>query len=211
MSVAADLWAANSDLADAALAHPFVAGIADGSLPLDRFSRFIAQDSFFLDAFARAYALALAKSPDTATLLEFAGLLTGVRDELLSHRNAYADTQGVELGVVVAAPATLAYTEFVLATAATGTLGVICAAMTPCMRLYAWLGSSLATMQRADLPPLLADWITAYADPSFQSLAAQLEALLDAHLHATEVPAASTAYRRAMTLELAFFAATVHS
>ena len=48
-----------------ALAHPFVRGLADGSLPRQVFSGYVAQDAFFLEAFARAYALALAASPDT--------------------------------------------------------------------------------------------------------------------------------------------------
>ncbi len=58
------------------------AGIADGSLPQPLFRAYVAQDALFLDCYARAYALALARSPDTATVLAFAGLIAGVRDEL---------------------------------------------------------------------------------------------------------------------------------
>ena len=56
MSLARTLWTANADLTAAALAHPFVRGIADGSLPEELFAGYVAQDAFFLEAFARGYA-----------------------------------------------------------------------------------------------------------------------------------------------------------
>jgi thiaminase/transcriptional activator TenA len=118
--VAGRLWADNTDLADAALAHPFVRGIADGTLPRERFAGYVAQDAFFLEAFARAYALAVAHSPDRAALEAFADLLAGVREELRLH-DTYATGWGIDLARVEPGPATLGYTEFLLATASRGT------------------------------------------------------------------------------------------
>ena len=54
MSIARRLWVDNAELAGRALAHPFVRGVADGSLPREVFSGYVAQDAFFLEAFARA-------------------------------------------------------------------------------------------------------------------------------------------------------------
>ena len=85
MSLSSQLWSDNAVVAADVLAHRFVGGIGDGSLPRDLFARYIAQDAFFLESFARAYALALARSQDTATLLTLADLLTGVRQELGLH------------------------------------------------------------------------------------------------------------------------------
>ena len=201
MSLAGRLWVDNAGLAREALAHPFVRGVADGTLPRQVFSGYVAQDAFFLEAFARAYALALVASPDTATVLAFAGLIAGVRDELSMHAG-YAARWGVDPSTTSPAEATLAYTEFLLATAATGTVGLVCAAMTPCMRLYAYLGQSLAVEGVAADSPY-GSWVTAYADPAFGGLADQLEALLDAHANDTEIVRA--AYGRAMRLEVAFF------
>ncbi len=201
MTLSARLWEANSDLAHRTLTHPFVSSLADGSLPPQRFAAYIAQDAFFLDAFARAYALALARSRDTTTLLTLADLIGGVRAELGLHA-AYSARWGADPTELEPTPTTLAYTEFLLATAATGAEGLTYAAMTPCMRLYAFLGSSLdpSTAGR------YADWIMTYADPDFQALAARLEQLLDDH--APDSVAAGAIYRRAMTLELAFFDAS---
>jgi thiaminase/transcriptional activator TenA len=198
MTLSARLWAANADLAQLALAHPFVTGLADGSLSPQRFAAFMAQDMFFLDAFARAYALALVRAPDTATLLTLADLIGGVRAELGLHRSSIA-TGAIDAMTVEPTPATLAYTDFLLAVAATRADGLIYAAMTPCMRLYAFLGSNL----NPDRAGLYADWVTTYAHPQFQALTTRLEQLLDDCV--PDPIAASTLYRRAMTLELDFF------
>jgi thiaminase/transcriptional activator TenA len=195
----AELWAGNADLAGAALAHPFVTGLGDGTLPRNRFAGYVAQDAFFLEAFARAYALGVAHSTDRVGLDAFADLLAGVREELRLH-GAYAARWGIDLARVEPLPATLAYTEFLLATASLGGTALTCAAMVPCMRLYAFLGQSLAPA--VDAAGDYAEWVTTYADPAFEELAGRLEALLDAAPGAPDLP---RAYRRAMQLEVGFF------
>ncbi|KUI05532.1 TenA family transcriptional regulator [Mycolicibacterium acapulense] len=198
MSLAAQLWTENADVVAEVLANPFVRGIGNGSLDRDLFAGYIAQDAFFLESFARAYGLALSRSADTATLLTFADLLAGVRDELGLHAS-YAASWGIDMAGVEPAAATLAYTEFLLATAATADVGVVCAAMTPCMRLYAHVGVTLD----AETAGPYAQWVQTYADPGFDEVASLLERLLDQQ--AVDVSAARVAYRRAMRLELAFF------
>jgi thiaminase/transcriptional activator TenA len=197
------LWHDNADLAAAAVGHPFIRGLADGSLAAARFEGFIAQDAFFLEAFARAYALALAHCSDRSGLETFADLLAGVRNELTLHA-AYAQRLGIDLAQTRPTPATLTYTEFLLATAATGGTGLTCAAMTPCMRLYAEIGQSLS---RQPHDPTYQEWIDAYADPAFEALAARLEHLLDRY--AVDDERAHAVYRRAMQLEVAFFDAAL--
>lgn len=201
MTLSQNLWQENADLAETALRHPFVRGLADGTLTRESFAGYVAQDAFFLESFARAYALALAGCPDRDGVGAFADLITGVREELRLHAS-YARRWNVRLDEVRPAPATLAYTDFLLATSAVGGTGLTCAAMTPCMRLYAYLGRSLAPTHTS---ATYAEWIATYADPDFEELAVRLERLLDRYgvdderLHAT--------YRRAMALEVEFFTA----
>jgi thiaminase/transcriptional activator TenA len=202
VKLAAALWDDNADLAEAALAHPFVRGIADGTLDQDRFAGYVAQDTFFLESFARAYALAIAHSPDRVALDAFADLLDGVRTELRLHAS-YAQQWGIDLSTVTPSPATAAYTDFLLATAALGGVGLTCAAMTPCMRLYAHIGRRLAD---GPVSGRYAQWVDTYADPAFETLAATLEHLLDRYADPYS-HRVQTVYRRAMHLELAFFTA----
>lgn len=200
MSLAGDLWTANTDLAAEARDHPFVRGLADGSLPEASFAGYLAQDAFFLEAFARGYALGVAHSPDRSGVEAFADLLQGVRDELRLHAG-YAAAWGIDLTAVRPAEATLAYTDFLLASAALGDIGLLCAALTPCMRLYAHLGEALVGREAGRYE----EWVDTYAAPEFAELAATLERLLDRY--AADTPSIRAAYRRAMRLEVAFFAA----
>jgi len=108
MTLSTQLWSENSDLASEALTHPFVCRLGDGSLAREIFAGYLAQDAFFLESFARAYALALAHSPDTPTLLALADLLAGVREELGLHAS-YAARWGIDMAGVEPASATLAY------------------------------------------------------------------------------------------------------
>jgi thiaminase (transcriptional activator TenA) len=202
MSLAEMLWRENQDLARQTLAHPFVRGIGRGTLPGSNFAAYIGQDAFFLDAFARAYALAAARSPDRQGVHEFARLLNGVLEELELHAT-YAARWGIDVVAIEPMDATLAYTDFLLKTAAFGSVAETCAAMTPCMRLYAYLGQSLAADGVDDGNPY-ADWIHTYGAPEFDVLATTLERLLDRYADERQGRAP---YRRAMQLELAFFEA----
>lgn len=199
MSLARTLWQANADWAQKILAHPFVRGLGDGTLPLASFKGYVAQDAYFLEAFARAYAFCLANSMARQDLHDFAELIAGVLEELKLHK-AYAERWQVELAGVTPVPATQAYVGFLLTNARRGRLGDTIAAMTPCMRLYAWLGQSLA---KGKVAPLYAEWINTYADPGFEALAARLESLLDQHAADSEPVRAN--YRCAMELECGFF------
>ncbi len=94
---AQELWKVNRDLADACLAHPFVQGIASGDLSRECFQVYLAQDAYFLTAFARGYALALAKSPDRESIAAFKDLLVGVFEELTLHQG-YAERWNLGTG-----------------------------------------------------------------------------------------------------------------
>lgn len=196
------LWQENAPLAEACLDHPFVRGLADGSLDPDVFRRYVAQDAFFLNAFARAYALCAARSEDTATLSAFCELLNGVLSELQLHAG-YAKDLKIDLAGVKPLPAAKAYTDFLLAIAWGGRPGDTIAAMTPCMRLYAYLGTKLATSVTPGNP--YQHWIDTYSSPDFEALVTQVESLLDAMVD--DSPAAREAYAYAMQCELNFFAA----
>jgi thiaminase (transcriptional activator TenA) len=199
MRRAAGLWKDNADLAEACLRHPFVQGIATGDLARDRFVFYVEQDAFFLDSFARAYALGFAKAPDASTMTELRALLDGVFEELELHRG-YAEQWGAQLDPEPS-PATLAYTDFLLRVAWSEPAGRILAAMTPCMRLYAYLGQALGPDTAVDSP--YREWVETYRDPAFDALAERMEALLDTLDDGSYDVARH--YRTAMRLEYAFF------
>jgi thiaminase/transcriptional activator TenA len=103
------------------------------------------QDKFFLEAFARAYTLALTKLPaaDVAGVREFASLVRGVVDELRLHAG-YATRWDVDMSAVVPVAATQGYVDFLNEVASSSDVVACAAAMVPCMRLYAFLGQVIA-------------------------------------------------------------------
>ncbi len=203
-SLSRQLWRENRDLARACLEHPFVRRLGDGSLPTAAFARYVAQDAFFLEAFFRAYALAAARSVgrhDAAVV--FHRLMGGVLDELAMHSETVT-ALGIDRGNVDPLPATAAYVELLMTAAWNRGLGETIAAMTPCMRLYAFLGTTLAA-RRFDQHPYRR-WIDAYSGRDMGELAARLEDLLDEFAEDSEE--VHHLYRLAMECELAFFDAT---
>ncbi len=205
------LWTRNAGLAQACLDSRFVRGLAAGTLDPETFRRYVAQDAFFLRAFFSAYALAAARA---AERLEVARrlhvLMRGVLDELELHR-AYAERLDIDLDHVVPNAAARGYTDFLGHTAWRAEAGETLAAMTPCMRLYAWLGQRLAAGDHAEIPYRdwanpYQDWIDTYASQDFEGLAAELEGLFD-DLAADMPERAAKAYAEAMRHELAFFEA----
>ncbi|GAB4462761.1 MAG: hypothetical protein OHK0037_14200 [Elainellaceae cyanobacterium] len=202
MMLAETLWQENQDLAIACLQHPFVQGIGDGSLDKAKFSGYVGQDAFFLEAFARAYSIAAAKAPDWQGFQVFHELAGGVLHELTLHEG-YAAQWGVDLRSVQPGAATRRYTDFLLATAWSQTVGVTAVAMLPCMKLYAFLGQELA---KSGIPThAYTDWIRTYSSAEFEPLTVQLADLSEQY--AALSPLVQSTYRYAMQCELDFFQA----
>ncbi len=202
MTTSSELWQANLDLAQACLEHPFVRGIADGTLERKKFAYYVGQDAFFLEAFARAYSASAAKSPDWESFGMFHDLAAGVNAELRLHED-FAATWKVDLRTVQPQPATRRYTDFLLATAWSSDVGITTVAMLPCMRLYAFLGQQLAATGVPDHE--YSNWINTYSAPEFEKLAQQLEALAERYTSATAQ--VHSIYRYAMLCERDFFEA----
>lgn len=136
---------------------------------------------------------------DRKQVAVFHDLVGGVLEELELHAG-YAESLGIDLARVEPRPATSAYTDFLRRTAWSAEPAEIVAAMTPCMRLYAYLGRKLAPA--GPVNPYRA-WIETYSSTEFEALAARLESLLDKL--GEDAPAIRDAYRYAMRCELDFF------
>jgi thiaminase (transcriptional activator TenA) len=194
------LWKQNVHLANKCLEHPFLQGIKDGTLNEDAFKVYIAQDAFFLKAFHKAYALAIAKCNDTETARIFLNLMAGVLEELNLHKE-YSKKLGIEIENVKPMPACRAYTDFLLRIAYQNGIDEIVAAVAPCMILYAFIGKELSEDHNKESKYL--SWIKTYSDNDMQSLARQMEELLDAVGKNSEK--VRGAYSYAMECELNFF------
>ena len=114
----------------------------------------------------------------------------------------YARKWDIDLTTNSIEPATKKYTDFLQDVSENLTLIEIMCAMTPCMRLYSWLGKNLLNMI-SNNP--YSEWILTYSDASFDNLAKSLENLIDEYKDPYDNDQLNFLYKRAMELELDFF------
>ncbi|MGH2970036.1 MAG: thiaminase II, partial [Solirubrobacteraceae bacterium] len=147
MSFALELRGAADTVWEAQHAHPFVRGIGDGTLPEERFRFYVRQDYLFLIDYGRLLALGTARAPRLEWMRRFAALSRSVLEQEMDLHRALAARWGVSAAALEAersAPATAAYCDFLLRTAALGDFGELVAALLPCMWGYAEIGERLA-------------------------------------------------------------------
>lgn len=203
MSLSQNLWLDNNDLAQKCLNNQFVQGILLGDLNQEKFAYYVSQDAFFLRAFARAYVIAGAKAQEWEDFIKLHGLAEGVLEEMKLHRK-YSQSLGIDIDNVEPAVATSRYVDFVMATAWGHNTGMVIVALAPCMRLYAWLGKTLANQQKEK--NTYSDWIETYSADDIEELATELESLVDKYADPND-PQIKATYRYAMVCELDFFKA----
>ncbi len=205
-----DLRGAAAPAWEAQHAHPFVTGIGDGSLSPERFAHWVRQDHLFLVDYARLLALGTARAPDLPTMRRFAELTQAILGEEMELHRALAAELGIsqaEFDAEGPAPATAAYVDFLLRTAALGDFAELAAALLPCMWGYSEVEQRLEAIGRPGHPHYDA-WIATYADEDFAALATWCRTLVD-NLAARASPAQRERMTRAFVAcsqhELAFW------
>jgi len=177
MSFTGDLWKSIEPIYAAILRHPFLAGLTDGSLPMESFRFYAVQDALYLRDYARALSLAAARAPRDPWIIMFnehaAGALKVERELHESFFKAWGLTTDAVAATPVA-PTNLAYTSYLLAVAHAGPFHEAVAALLPCYWIYWEVGKELE--RRGSPDPLYARWIGTYASEEFGSV---VRAVLD--------------------------------
>ena len=174
MSFADDVEKTAEPIRLAILNHPFVMGIGDGTLDVEKFKFYVRQDYVYLIEYSRVLALASARAPDLDTMGRFSDLLhETLHTEMELHRR-YCGQFGItrrELEETNAAPTTLAYTNFLLNMAYMGSFPELAASFLPCQWGYWEVGEHLANKGEPKDAPLYSQWIRMYASQEYKSLA----------------------------------------
>lgn len=195
----------------AILAHPFIAGVGDGSLGLDKFKHYVTQDYAYLIDYSRVLALASARAPDLETMSWFAGLLDETLNVEMDLHRGYCAEFGItpqELAATRAAPTTIAYTSYLLKVAHQGSFSELVASLLPCQWGYWEIGDHLARRGEPQSAPLYCQWIQMYTNPEFVELAQSVRALADrvsAAAGPVEVRAMEEAYLTSLRFEYLFW------
>lgn len=155
--------------------HDFIRQMEAGTLPQSAFRQYLIQDYLFLIQYARAYALAIYKSPSLEDMHLAQAGLNAILCEMHLHVRL-CEGWGLSKADLLTAPehqATIAYTRYVLDCGQRGDLLDLQVALSPCMMGYAEIGRRLAPALAANPEHPYREWISEYASEGFQQ-AAQL-------------------------------------
>ncbi|MDP5274986.1 thiaminase II [Chengkuizengella axinellae] len=165
---------------EASFNHPFVAGLADGTLSMDRFRFYVLQDSYYLSHFARIQSIAAAQADDLHTISRMASHAVETnRAELSLHKHFFVqlDISEEDIASFKPAPSAYAYVSHLYRAAHTGQIGDTVAAILPCYWLYYEIGEK----QKHAIPdePIYQEWIATYGGDWFGKLVNEVIQLTD--------------------------------
>jgi thiaminase (transcriptional activator TenA) len=162
--------------------HEFVMRLAAGDLPEVCFRRYLVQDYLFLVHFARAWGLAIYKSDTLAEMRRAQRLVAATLDVEIGLHIDYCRGWGLseaEIGAEPEAPATIAYSRFVLDRGLAGDRLDLEVALAPCVIGYAVIAAERMTDPRTRLDGnRYREWLDMYAGAEYQNLACEAKAAL---------------------------------
>lgn len=181
-SVSTRLHDAAAPVWEACLRHPFVTGIGDGTLDMEKFRYFMLQDYLYLFDYARVFALGVVKARDPELMRVFAANVDAILGGEMKIHRAYMkrlDITEEQVFSVKPALANLSYTNYMLSVAHTGTPMEIVASILACSWSYAEIGQTLAAIPGAAEHPFYGEWIRGYASEEYTATNQALIELMD--------------------------------
>ena len=174
-NAAAPVW-------EACLRHPFVTGIGDGTLDMEKFRYFMLQDYLYLFDYARVFALGVVKARDPELMRVFAANVDAILGGEMKIHRAYMkrlDITEEQVFSIKPALANLSYTNYMLSVAQTGGPMEIVASILACSWSYAEIGQALAAIPGAAEHPFYGEWIRGYASEEYAATNQALIELMD--------------------------------
>lgn len=183
MTVSQRLFKAAQPIWEACHAHPFVTGIGDGTLDIEKFRHFLLQDYLYLFDYARVFALGVVKARDPELMRTFAANVDAILGGEMKIHRAYMERLGITEEQVFAVRPALpnsSYTNYMLSAAFSGSTAEIVAAILSCSWSYAEIGARLAGKNPQSLDhPFYGEWVRGYAGEEYQRTNDELVALMD--------------------------------
>lgn len=180
MTTTQRLLAATEDIWAEYHTHPFVRGIADGTLDEEKFRYYMVQDYLYLIDYAKVFAIGVAKARDPETMRLFAGYVHQILDGEMDIHKGYMQRLGIPLEEAERAPVALdnlSYTSYMLRVAYDEGPAEIAAAILSCALSYEYIAKEIVARDPAAADhPFYGEWVRGYADPGY---AASNQVLVD--------------------------------
>lgn len=167
------LWPKVENIWNGYLEHPFVKGLGDGTLEVDKFQHWLKQDYVYLIEYSRLMAIGAEKSPDLKTMNMFSKMLHGTLfGEMDLHRNFSKQFGISEETLLETEPSAVntAYTSYMLNHAQRGDAAAVAACLLACAWSYNYIGRTLADKNPEQENNPYKQWVETYSGEDFSAL-----------------------------------------
>ena len=165
------LLAASASIWEDCYRHPFVQGLADGTLGVDRFRFYIIQDYLYLVDYAKVFAVGITKAQSLDVMKLFSGYIHRIFHGEMDIHNGYVETLKITQEEIDTMPVSLdsrSYTSYMLAVAHDGTATDALVAILSCALSYEEIGRRIAAEHPEALDhPVFGEWVRGYASERY--------------------------------------------
>lgn len=152
------------------LEHPFVKGIGDGSLSMDRFRFFMLQDYLYLYDYAKVFALGVVKAQTPELMRHFSSLVFETLNGEMEIHHKYMARLGITKEDVSAVKPSLtntSYTHYMLTIGQNEGVLELLVSILACSWSYQQIGASLNRIPGASEHPFYGEWIQGYTSVEY--------------------------------------------
>lgn len=184
MNLTDRLYASAKEIWEGYHKHPFVTGIGDGTLPIEKFRYFMLQDYVYLYEYAKVFALGVLKSKSHALMRTFSAMTDStLNGEMKTHQEYMARLGITEDEAAHCRPSLVnsSYTNYMLAVGYGGDVLDILVAVLSCAWSYQLIGENLAKVPGAVDHPFYGQWIRSYISNDYAAIVKENIDLVNAY------------------------------
>lgn len=213
MPLTSDLKNDHAAFWQAAIGHPFINDLGDGSLPAEKFRRYFLQDYVFVNDLVKMAGTAVSKAPDLTLarpIEEFLHAILGAEDALFIDAFKTLGIPEAEYRAVEPLPTTAAFGNSLVRLAYEGSFTEICCAMYVTEGVYLDWGEQLRKSgadplaSGSELGQFYQGWIDLHTEEALGDIVRFLGGVIDAAQPA-EFARLGTVFERALRYEIAFW------
>lgn len=179
MKLTQRLYESVKEIWDSYNEHPFVKGIAYGTLPLENFKFYMIQDHLYLLQYAKVFALGIIKSKTESDMKLFARLI----NDTLNTENKVHQDYLAKLGITredidnaKTSIVTDSYTNYMVSIAFKEGLEELAVSVLACAWSYKLIGDFMETIPNSKEHEFYGNWINTYTSKEFRD---SIEIIMD--------------------------------
>lgn len=172
LKLADRLYKSVEDIWNSYLEHPFVKGLADGTLDIEKFKFYMVQDYRYLLEYAKVFSLGVVKSRDEELMRKFALMVKETLDGEMDIHKSYMKRLGITHEEVENSKTSLmnqSYTSYMLDVAFKGDALDILVAVLSCAWSYQVIGENHIKVPGAIENETFGEWIEGYTSDDYKA------------------------------------------